>query len=70
MKNLIIKEEYDIRQIEKKTKINPGTIHRYLKELINLKLVALSRTEKNEKGFTVNYYRATAKKFIVNIEIS
>ncbi|MHA1990893.1 MAG: winged helix-turn-helix domain-containing protein [Candidatus Hodarchaeales archaeon] len=65
---LLIKNDLNIREIENKTGLNPGTIKRHLDDLFEKKLVFQSQTIKNEYGFTLKYYRAVAKKFIVNLE--
>jgi predicted transcriptional regulator len=65
---LLIIQDLNIREIENKTGLNPGTIKRHLDDLLDKKLVFQSQTIKNEYGFTLKYYRAVAKKFIVNLE--
>jgi predicted transcriptional regulator len=65
---LLINQDLNIREIENKTGLNPGTIKRHLDDLLEKKLVFQSQTIKNEYGFTLKYYRAVAKKFIVNLE--
>ena len=65
---LLIENDLNIREMENLTKLNPGTIKRHLDDLLEKNLVFQSQTIKNEYGFTLKYYRAVAKKFIVNIE--
>lgn len=64
----LIKEELNINQLKDLTNINPGTIKRHLDNLIENELVIQTQTIKNEYGFVLKYYRAVARKFVVNLE--
>ncbi|MHA2298508.1 MAG: hypothetical protein ACXAEU_06775 [Candidatus Hodarchaeales archaeon] len=64
----LIQNDLTIMDLKRKTNINPGTIKRYLDDLMDKKLVFLSQTVKNQYGFTLKYYRAAAKRFHVKIE--
>ena len=65
---LLINSDLNIREIENKTGLNPGTIKRHLDDLLEKDLVFQSQTIKNEYGFTLKYYRATAKNFKVELK--
>ena len=64
---LLMNKEMTIIDLKGKTKINPGTIRRYLDDFIEKDLVYLVRTEKTNFGQKMKFYRATAKKFLVRI---
>ena len=65
---LLIDEELTIIEISKKLgDLNPGTVKRHLTDLENAQLIYLSREERNEFGINMKYYRAVAKKFLVNL---
>ena len=66
--NLLLKKELNIMELKKETKLNPGTIKRYLDDLVSKDLAILTRKVQNEYGFFLKYYRATAKSFIIHIE--
>ncbi|MFW9905654.1 MAG: hypothetical protein ACFFFH_15075 [Candidatus Thorarchaeota archaeon] len=66
--NLLLEKEFNIMELKEETKLNPGTIKRYLDDLVSKKLVKLTRKVQNEYGFFLKYYRATAKSFIIHIE--
>jgi hypothetical protein len=66
--NLLLKKEFNIMELKKKTNLNPGTIKRYLDDLVSKDLVQLTRKVQNEYGFFLKYYRATAKSFVIHIE--
>lgn len=65
---LLISKELNIMELKQETNLNPGTIKRYLDDLISKKLIFLARKVQNEYGFFLKYYRATAKSFIIHIE--
>jgi len=65
---LLIEKEMTIIDIKNAIKMNPGTIKRHIKDLVENKLVKQSRIETNKYGIKMKYYRATAKRFIFNIE--
>lgn len=56
-----------IQDLKIKTGMNPGTIKRHLDDLMAHNLVYVQRTERNEYNILMKYYRAQAKKFIINI---
>ncbi|MFX1508345.1 MAG: hypothetical protein ACFFDC_19865 [Promethearchaeota archaeon] len=65
---LLLEKEFNIMELKQETNLNPGTIKRYLDNLISKELVKLTRKVQNEYGFFLKYYRATAKSFIIHIE--
>ncbi|MFX0125452.1 MAG: hypothetical protein ACFFAE_17660 [Candidatus Hodarchaeota archaeon] len=65
--NLLLEKEFNIMELKKETKLNPGTIKRYLDDLVSKDLAFLTRKIQNEYGFFLKYYRATAKSFIIHI---
>ena len=65
---LLREKEMNIMELKQETNLNPGTIKRYLDDLVSKDLAFLSRKVKNEYGFFLKYYRATAKRFIVHVE--
>lgn len=66
--NLLIGKELNIMELKQETNLNPGTIKRYLDDLVSKDLVFLTRKVQNEYGFFLKYYRATAQSFIIHIE--
>lgn len=66
--SLIIPEEKTIIDIKNITKMNPGTIKRHLDDLVKKKLAVQSRFFTNEFGIKMKYYRAVARKFLIQIE--
>ncbi|UYP44393.1 hypothetical protein NEF87_000678 [Candidatus Lokiarchaeum ossiferum] len=66
--SLIIPEEKTIIDIKNITKMNPGTIKRHLDDLVKKNLAVQSRFFTNEFGIKMKYYRAVARKFLVQIE--
>ena len=66
--NLLLKKEFNIMELKKETNLNPGTIKRYIDDLVSKDLVQLTRKVQNEYGFFLKYYRATAMSFVIHIE--
>ncbi|MFX0171845.1 MAG: ArsR family transcriptional regulator [Candidatus Hodarchaeota archaeon] len=66
--NLLLEKELTIMDLKEETNLNPGTIKRYLDDLVSKNLAFLTRKVQNEYGFFLKYYRATAKSFIVHLE--
>ena len=66
--NLLLEKEYNIMELKQETNLNPGTIKRYLDDLVAKDLAFLSRKLQNEYGFFLKYYRATAQSFTINID--
>ena len=66
--NLLLEREFNIMELKQETNLNPGTIKRYLDDLVSKDLAFLTRKVQNEYGFFLKYYRATAKSFIIHIE--
>jgi predicted transcriptional regulator len=64
--NLLFEEALTIQDIKKQTKINPGTIKRHLDDLLEHNLVYVEYIEQNAYNILMKYYRAKAKKFIIN----
>jgi DNA-binding transcriptional ArsR family regulator len=64
---MLIQAEHTIQELSTSLKINPGTIKRHITDLTDCYLVVQTRTEINEYGIKLKYYRATAKRFIVNL---
>ncbi|UCG00774.1 MAG: hypothetical protein JSW11_14285 [Candidatus Heimdallarchaeota archaeon] len=65
---LLLGKEFNIMELKQETKLNPGTIKRYLDDLASKELVTLTRKVQNEYGFFLKYYRATAQSFVIHIE--
>lgn len=66
--NLLLEKELNIMELKQETNLNPGTIKRYLDDLVSKDLAFLIRKVQNEYGFFLKYYRATAKSFIIHLE--
>ncbi|UCE13910.1 MAG: winged helix-turn-helix transcriptional regulator [Candidatus Heimdallarchaeota archaeon] len=66
--NLLLEKEFNIMELKQETNLNPGTIKRYLDDLVSKDLAFLTRKVQNEYGFFLKYYRATAKSFIIHIK--
>jgi len=67
--HILIDHEKTIRQLSVDLKINPGTIKRFILDLENRQFIEQSRKIKNEYGITLKFYRATAKKYIIHLEL-
>ncbi|MFX0066180.1 MAG: winged helix-turn-helix domain-containing protein [Candidatus Hermodarchaeota archaeon] len=65
---LLIEKDMNINELKNAIKLNPGTIKRHIDDLIEKELIFLSQIVKNEYGFTLKYYRATAKHFTVILD--
>ena len=66
--NLLLERELNIMELKQETNLNPGTIKRYLDDLVSKELAFLARKIQNEYGFFLKYYRATARSFVIHIE--
>ncbi len=65
---LLIEKEMNIIDLKNVTKLNPGTIKRHINDLVTNDLAELSTEKVNKFGINMKYYRATAKKFLINIK--
>ncbi len=65
---LLLERELNIMELKQETNLNPGTIKRYLDDLVSNNLAFQTRMIQNEYGFFLKYYRATAKTFVIHIE--
>jgi DNA-binding transcriptional ArsR family regulator len=63
----LIQDEYTIIALSKMTDMNPGTIKRHLTDLVTYGLAVQSRDDQNEYGIKMKFYRATAKKYRIEI---
>jgi DNA-binding transcriptional ArsR family regulator len=64
MMRLLVNDGYNIIELSKTMKMNPGTVKRHLDILMEHGLVFLSSTDTNEYGIKLKYYRAVARKFV------
>ncbi len=64
---MLIKSEYTIQELSTKLKLNPGTVKRHITDLIESNLAVQTRTEINEYGIKLKYYRASARQFVVKL---
>lgn len=56
-----------IQELKQKTGLNPGTIKRYLDQLMKEELVFVEYSKRNEYNILMKFYRTTAKKFRINM---
>ena len=63
---LLLENALTIQELKKATNLNPGTIKRHLDDLVKNKLVYVSDIQTNNYNIVMKFYRATAKKFIIN----
>ena len=66
---ILINHEKTIRQLSAELDKNPGTIKRFIKDLVNRQFIEESRTFQNEYGITLKFYRAIARKYIIHLEL-
>jgi len=64
----LIHREMTIIDLKKVLGHNPGTIKRHLDDLVEAHLVKQVRTVENKYKVVMRYFRATAKRFIVNLK--
>ncbi len=64
---MLILSEYTIQELSTALKLNPGTVKRHITDLMENNLVVQTRTDVNEYGIKLKYYRATARRFVVNL---
>ena len=67
LKHLIYRE-MTLIDLKYATGLNPGTVKRHLKDLLEHELIFISRERINEFSIVMKYYRASAKSFIFNIK--
>lgn len=67
---MILEQPMTIQDLRKATKINPGTVKRHIEELMEYGLVFIEKVEFNDYNVKMNFYRAIAKNFRINIEIN
>ena len=65
----LVKEAYNIQELKNLTNMNPGTIKRHLDDLCKAKLVFIQRETKNDYNIRMKFYRARAKKFIIEFTV-
>lgn len=64
---LLIENEQTIIDLHNKLNMNPGTIKRHLVKLLSKDLIVQHRIETNIYGIKLKYYRAKAKKIVINL---
>ena len=67
---LLIEEKMNLSEIGEIVNLNPGTVRRYLDELMRFDLIKVIETRKNKYGQIMKYYRAAAKKYEIKIRFS
>ena len=65
---LLIDNELTIMQLSQKMDLNPGTVQRHLKILMEGDLVPEPKIITNQYGFKEKYYRAKARKYTFYLE--
>ncbi len=60
---VLISEEYTIRDLSQLLDLNPGSVKRHLTDLLKHRLIVRHKTIRNEFGITLKYYRAVAQKY-------
>lgn len=56
-----------IQELKERTGLNPGTIKRFLDQLMIDNLVFVEYSKRNEYNILMKFYRTTAKKFRISI---
>ena len=64
---ILLEKEMTIMDLKNETKMNPGTIKRHLDDLLKYNLIFISRSETNEYGMVMKYYRAVAKTYKISL---
>ncbi|MCE7743344.1 MAG: ArsR family transcriptional regulator [Candidatus Heimdallarchaeota archaeon] len=64
----LINKEMTIIDLKHKTGLNPGTIKRHIDDLLEVKLIYISREQLSEYGMVMKYYRAVSKSYKFLIE--
>ncbi|MHA1516462.1 MAG: helix-turn-helix domain-containing protein [Candidatus Heimdallarchaeaceae archaeon] len=65
---LLIEKDMTIIDLKHKTGLNPGTIKRHITDLLEKKLVLISKEQISEFGVVMKFYRAVAKKYKFKLE--
>ena len=66
--NELIDRELTLRELADITKMNPGTVKRHLKRLLDSGVIQISKKVLNENGVKQIYYHATSENFIVQLD--
>ena len=66
----LMKEDKTIRLLSEELGKNPGTIKRHISDLVKSGLAQHSYIEMNKYGIKLKFYRATALKFVIHLELS
>ena len=65
----LLEKDMTIQDLREAIGLNPGTIKRHLKNLLDHKLIFSPRTATNDYNIKMTYYRAVAKSFKISIQI-
>jgi len=65
----LLENEMTIQDLSQAIGLNPGTIKRHLKNLLENKLIFSPRHTFNDYNIKMTYYRAVAKSFKISIQI-
>ena len=68
MVRLLMEQDLTLRQLSDILQLNPGTTKRHLQELTEKKIIFFCSEIQNQFGITMKYYRATAKRFRIELE--
>jgi len=65
----LLEKEMTIQDLSQTIGLNPGTIKRHLKNLLENKLIFSPRFTFNDYNIKMTYYRAVARSFKISIQI-
>ncbi|MHA1991593.1 MAG: hypothetical protein ACW981_13335 [Candidatus Hodarchaeales archaeon] len=62
---ILTKNDIDILELKRVLNLNPKTSERHIDQLMNTNLIEMTKIETNKWGIRTEFYRTTAKRYIV-----